>query len=95
MAHEGQRKLDGSWAGGKGSYRRKGEDSEAYAKGWDAIFGEKKQDPTPKQPTSPALLAQWRSELDQLARNVDIAKQALTEAQEEVHKFLEGKDELR
>ena len=95
MAHKGPRKLDGSWAGGKGSKRRQGEDTEAYRKGWDAIFGEKKADPKPKEPTSPELLALWRRELDQLARNVDNAEEALEDAKDAVLKFLEGKDELR
>lgn len=31
--------------GGKGSAPRKQQDHDAYSKGWDAIFGKKKEEP--------------------------------------------------
>lgn len=90
----GPRKLDGSWAGGKGSFRRRTEDKDAYDRGYEAIFGDNKSEPKPSAAPQEALLNEWRKQLDKLQKEVEDAEEAVEEAKDRVSRFMEGKDEL-
>tara|TARA_R110001632_G_scaffold223235_2_gene354878 strand:+ start:331 stop:543 length:213 start_codon:yes stop_codon:yes gene_type:complete len=50
---EALNKMTKKWHGGKGSEKRKSDDQEAYADGWERIFGKKKPE-TKVRKTTPA-----------------------------------------
>ena len=88
------RRLDGSWAGGKGSRRRSGEDKAAFDKGYDAIFGDNPSTPAPTSPPSDALREQLRRQLDNLTKEVEAAEEAVEDARDRVTQFMEMNGEL-
>ena len=88
------RRLDGSWAGGKGSFRRKGEDKAAFDRGYDAIFGDTSSTPAPSAPPSDALKRELRRQFDKLTKEVEAAEEAVEDARDRVAKFMEMNREL-
>ncbi len=92
--HLNGRRMDGSWAGGKGSRRRSGEDKAAFDAGYDAIFSDTPNTPRPSSPPSDALIEQLRRQLDNLMREVEAAEEAVEDARDAVTAFREANDGL-
>jgi hypothetical protein len=91
------RKLDGSWAGGKGSFRRSGEDKAAFELGYDSINWSNQlndADPRPRSKPSPALAAQWQRQLDIMTEELDQAEEAVEAIRDRISSWMEDKDDV-